>query len=526
MEQERTILRTHETRAEELRADIDKKLAIINQLRRIVETADPDERSGQIRDHFREFLADSLAAYPQAEQKVAAIASTLRRFREVQKKRQAIQDSLDTEAAEEFFTLQEEEEALRGKIEEMRDGGDVSFLMALYSGIDVLVEKNKLIAELKDRPEELSARLSKLIFPQGDRQFDPSHISSIYKEAFDVMVIVSDEYFRSFPYVEKGTKGRHLPDTPFSLVRQQQEQSKEKIIMKHEKIHNLLEGFVSAPEINPYEYVRQHYDTLEKLERMKKEGMLNERMGLEEMQKQRILALRALPIIDSLHHEFLADLDGIEEHIVVPSRTFLPLEDRPFTGLNTVARQQEKVVGFLEEQANARDDLEIAEATALLAIDVDGALEKAKYRLREALFIGQRTACQEEVEALAALIKPSEFRKLERYLKARLGQETFQLYAAIYSFCVRETLSRKELQGLLAVKDQVTEEDKALVKEKCRRILDGDEDFYGTPVASLEELGDYIDELEKLFNVFEIEKEAQDEIFEILMALAKELPDG
>lgn len=428
--------------------DLEKKAKIISDLSKRISEVENAYAPFEV---ISDFLYDICRNEPEAYQGLQRCYSLTIKYEQLK------------ERSEHELDLQEKAEDILTKLNKLYSSDEnIQFLRFLSDGVAMLKNKYDEIKGVGGNKKLIEDSLEKALFPEGENKLERSSIKVIEVSAFGVDVIMEKDYFEilveKFLDKEKNNKDEiekrkrntqalHKPNSFFNIYKEGEEDIEDS--RRHERIHNILEGFFSPLAAYPFSLIKDKFSLFDK-------------QGGVEKTKQDILSFSPSECVNLLLPEMLADIESVEKGLSSS------INEEQMEGFSTARNQISWIKDFLSERIKEESDEEIKKFCEEFSKKIDKKFDKAASVMRRVLFIENELGKEFifMVHALLVMMKPINFYHIETYLKSQCGKERYEGYASIYYILFEETIYKKGLRSLLTIKEEISENLKERLREK------------------------------------------------------------
>lgn len=444
---EKIKFKSSEVREGQILLDLEKKAKIINSLSKLISEV---ENARAPFEAISDFLYDICRNEPETYRGFQEYYALIREYGQLKEK------------SEHDLGLKEKAESILEKINALRSDSNIEFFEALSDGVAVLKNKYDGIKGMDKGDETVKNLLEKTLFPEGENKLERDSIKYIKVSAFGIDVTVEKDYFKILIKKDEGdekknTKAFHQPGSFFSIYSYGEEKDMEDS-RRHERVHNILEGFFPPLIAYPSFFIKNGF------------SLLDEYGDIEQI-KQTILSFSPSECVNMLHEEMFANIERIEENLFSdPPISFIGKERRK--GFGTAGNEIYLITNFLKKRLVEECDEEIRKFCAEFSEKIDEKFDEAASIMRRVLFIGNELKLEFMVHSLLAMIKPTKFHHIETYLKSQCGKERYTEYLLIYGLLFEETITLEELKSLLETKEGIPDHLKKRLREKILKNKD------------------------------------------------------
>ena len=311
---------------------------------------------------------------------------------------------------------------------------DVRFLFGIYVTLQNLAQKNKMVHLVREDPDvglevnlqminrirQLTAAVSHTEWPQ---LITKEEVKEVRYDPFNVHLILPREAYARV--AEGASRGKHFTGTHVNLISEGEHTER---IIKHERVHNMLDGFRSGVLVGAYP---------ERLGTRPEEVQSPVASEADDPGATRHITkvlrdARAPDLLNYLHEELLAAMEEAEEAGFVGRLRKAPLREGAeplpsFQGHSfaTAARDFHELLTFLEAQASQTRFEDFAEACVKLRNDLEAEWETLVSTIRSSLERAKAISGEAHlaVHSLFYLLKPSQYRVVPKYLDRKYGKE-------------------------------------------------------------------------------------------------------
>lgn len=393
-------------------AGLETKLALVTELREIIETTEPDTPLGEIRRRFAEFRSGALEVIERLDPDASrAIREGREQRRSLAERQRAYTDLTKPDPGDAF------ERPAR-----YVDRGNARFVLALEDALSSLLRKQLFVERVKKAPEPLHKELR---FVCG---FPPASIVRYDFAPFGVNVVIDldkvPKRYREDYQGRRTTLGIHPTGTALniSFVKDPEESS---TVMAHEQVHNLLDS------LRPFRLMLPDNGYRGELKRVAADIRAGKFEGdpvryLEKFHPKRLLSLS--------HEELLAEFELARDELGrLPSDwgTLSPEQAnrsvRSYFGkLSTAGINLRATLRNIERFSDRLAGSDAAEAGDDIVFRTRKGFRQAVESLRCALFVAERSGDEdlvEQVRSASLVLRPSQWKFLGTYLRGTLDSE-------------------------------------------------------------------------------------------------------
>lgn len=436
---------------------------------------------------------------------------------QLQESRQAILDEhgwddTDMESYEDpaILRLDDEQDKLGRQLAAYRQDDDVRFLSNIEQTIENLLEKNKYLHAVGFNKQAIVADLERFGCP-----IPPEAVVKVKGTPFDAAIILKEGAYDEVAV--RHSQGVHLRHTPYTLVRYTESREALGDVMAHERLHNLFDSAegIRAPRASLGEALRDRIHSLRFFVHEKPMLLLAKNAA------EAIVNKRPSFYLDNVQEELLAEAGAA--HVAGfglsgPRKPERVSADFIFAvnSLATAGRELEDLVTTLESAPAIAEYHEpwFEEACKKHADDIRRATVQLASELRKDFGITDRLGEEagDELVGLLVLLRPSQYRHIERFLEYRHGKEAVQQAAEQYRFVEefdfhKEALA-KQVERLRSGAVRLTDYDVSMMVDQVSS-LNRLTDAGILALASLDECRSYISELTALLELMGVKDAAE-----------------
>lgn len=417
---------------------------------------------------------------------------------------------------DEVFSYDPEAYQTLPEAKEIGENGDARFLRALREGCASLIRKFEYRKEIQNNREKLFERLETSLFSKEKRKrkVRRDKIKDIRFDPFAVNIIFNATYFSRLRKEAFNWWGFHIHGTPFNIIRALAKEQNLSSTIEHEKIHNFLEGFLPSVEIYPSKRLASVLINIPKLR------LIGAPQTVIEKEKELLFKLSSSSLVNQLHEEMIADIDGVDTFSLVPffKEELFEERKRANIGFATAAREMEKMTSLLEAGSEDKDET-VRAFCHTLNTQINERFNRAAQIMRKLLFVSHKLGSELEVRALLTLLEPTKFHHIDHYLTSSYGKEAYRGFASLYEIILDQPISLSRLQNILSVTDRLSSRDKRMLKGQLQDFRFAYQDIPQFNLRGLEDMRQYNSAIETLSSKLDISpgfsKEFQENMMEI-----------
>lgn len=505
-----------ETKEKTLLSGLDQRVRITRGLWKTLESVEledgPEEVEKIISDYVNEikpcFSKETLINLEEWE-------SLEEEGEKIEKELRALEATPESEKSEEekerYEELIDRQEDVLDEISFLKEKDiDLEFLKNLDEAAKDLINKNKYIKEIlaKNGKEAfIEEFLSKC------QEIMPSE-EIPKKESFNEVIVGPFSVIFSLKEEKKKeneiTLGSHFCKTPFIALwnfdKSSTEKEKESLIW-HEKVHNYL-ATVSLRE--SFKGFRHFERRLKKCQKLINEGQEPETI---EREKETLKESKVSDFINEQHEEIVAEISSKKEVLSAITKhklrregykgEFNSTEVIDFLGFEGLCKEF-STAGFkikeasknLEKEAKAAESEEIKEICLNLKEELEKELIKVAKNIISAKRISEHLGreAEEKIEFLFLILKPTQYRHIDNYLKHIYGKEEIEAikdkFDLVDNFSLTPSCVNKALK--------LVEKGIVFSQEEKDKLMNAFFYFVMPEIGSLEEMRSFSSSLEKL----------------------------
>lgn len=435
---------------------IDKKVGIITAFRSELDACTLQDPQDRVQQRLQGFLSGVIQQFPpdviDGYQKYQALDARIKT---------ATRDSISLGS-----DWEDDEER-----ERLLQNPDVRFLATMRQLTDDLVRKNQQVHDFIAKPDTLKPILSEL----GERGFALDRAKDIRYQPFSITFIVDRPDLPS----SADYAGLHFSGTPFNIALDRGVATERTV--RHEEIHNRIDGAKALESIDPRKIVKGKFDRLEKTSPI-----------MARILKIDLMKLRPAELVNHLQNEMLAHVQTAEtdrfqtnyadivQAAGLDEGTFKMMFDgtndlNRYAGIfSTAGRRMLELLQFLDQQAKTAKDPDIRESSRSLRKKVGDMFTGSVMSIETGLSIGARISEDAHLAThmLLYVLKPSQYHHINRFLRYKYGNAAVE--AAIESKALGDLLSfyPEELKVFVAQaekqKGKISPVDKEKIEERIR----------------------------------------------------------
>lgn len=504
---------------------LDRKINFIKGIKKLIDGIELNEDVNVVETKIRRYLEQMLPQNIEVFQGLAKIEELEKELDTVINRLNDLTNKEKTSftKSKEFNDLELRRDELLKNIDSLKIkyGPDFEFLDAVRSGLNLLIRKFRFIQKIKDDNERIIEELNKDLFGEEDAEegengegekIDKNTVKKIIVSPFSINVILEKKFFNNVIKVIKekegpDTVGFHLAGSPFNVIMDDENQDILSETINHENIHNLTEGFLSLNR-SPLGIIESALERADKIKALNPPRMI---MEIAERYKKEVMRAPIIFFIDQLHGEIIADIERVERFEFLIKNLYLTRgieKKRRYVGFTTAQNEIIGIKKLLIKAIMTDTDIEIRENCNRLLRGIDKAFDRAITYMRKALFISRYINYQLEVHSLIALLKPSKFRHIERYLKYRCGNTLYEGWSSFYRFLSEFDASLNTMKAIASIKDNLPERERSLLKEELESV----QDFFifaeeaKLEDGSIDDIRNYIDIIESFDSILHFEQ--------------------
>lgn len=316
------------------------------------------------------------------------------------------------------------------EIAELLRNDDIRFLSNASSVTESLRHNSHQVEGLRKSREETLVALQQAL--GSDDPIHPADVRDIRYGRFEVHVVLSRQGFEKInPYKSKSqisAGGFHITDTPFSVLSSDLGPSLD-WASRHESTHMFLDG--ASDDVRIFDVDALAKDT--------EDASNTEDVERNISSRQRLKHLSVNNIMDGLHQELLANLEFFEadnygENMIPPGQgsaedpfdTFLHYAENT----STAGKQAEAISTLFEKYSESGVDPELRMLLKQRVTQFERVYIRVNETIRTALEVGKKMSQQDptskaytEVHTLLYLLRPSQYRHIQRFLEHKYGAD-------------------------------------------------------------------------------------------------------
>lgn len=386
---------------------LEKKIIIIKYIKQLIDQTNAVEEIADVNKRFDEYLEEVFSQYPEAYERKEKIDILWEKAHTTHERLEVFsetEENFSKEEEAEIADLKKAQDKLFAEIDILKKDEEVFFLASLQNGIALLEEKFSSLRKMEESDALLMAELEKALFSTNDdavgSRLDQRMIKHMVIDKFDTRVVFDKKYFTNqLAQKDKYVAGLHYGETPFIAIR---EDANTPLIMEHEKIHNILDGFFPK-NYAPSRLLKMY------LENSSSSAEHSKQTIKQSIEQEKIFTITPQALIDNLHEEMIADLDRVEAHLL----------NDGIVEFSTAQAEIYDMKEILTVISRSSDDENVQKHCLFLKEGVEKAFACAARLMREALFISQNLGNEVEVHALLVLLKPSKWHHIKSYFASR-----------------------------------------------------------------------------------------------------------
>lgn len=421
-----------EIKRDEILSPIGRKVDVILDLRRVIGSVTLEDTPSKVGVQLNSWFNQVVSSFsPETQEGFTQHRKIEKELVELQGKRPSAKN------VEEISSRSE----IQGRLAE---NPDVLFLLNMAYVVQDLIGKNETIHNMKD---DLRTN-----FPEVPWK----NVRDTLISPFSITFIVDKDF------LGKGIRGRHWRETPLSFVADNLSRDEKRHTVKHEEIHNVLDGAQSIGEQTSVD--DRLWRTQSRIKRyfeLKKLGAPNE--ILQDGWRMVVDILSPFMTLNSLHEEILAGIESAvrldfgDSDIGSSAKLAKIIGDKFLltTGsLATAGNRATKWNKFLMIEHQIQTDPEVRQVLEKAGIEFRKLFNMSIDSARKALAIASRTEEETEIVAhtLLYILPPAKFKHALRYLNYRYGDGISQAVSDIEKteFIMKKDFTVGSLEKMIA----------------------------------------------------------------------------
>ncbi|MST03974.1 MAG: hypothetical protein EXS49_00165 [Candidatus Pacebacteria bacterium] len=412
-----------ESRKDAIIEKLDKKAEIIAEFKKLTDSISLETPHEEVRLKLRDYLKNIKTSFSEEMGFMLDKYNLLYlKFKEISYEL----ESSDTDLSNERIL---ENEIVCGEMIDIEKNDDVYFLIELERIIEDLIVKNKFIKENQDKEgfflEDIKTRKEEGEMLTGEE---------FSRGPFDIVFLTDDEIAINKRYCG----GYHIGNTPYSVVKNNENIKRRDITIEHEKIHNLLDGVFSMSTSN-INHIKN------RIERYKRLVNLNAPKNIIDNEKGLIMGTSFKEIIDDSHNEIMATVKNTySEYFDMWTQEALSMAifnnssrnakfstnldfnfENASNNLSTAGKDAGRFVEFLENEIKGEKDDDLLDFYKKLLKDFKDVFVNIYKNIILNMKYAKRLENDDYLKtySLFAILKPYQYRHIATYIESKQNKE-------------------------------------------------------------------------------------------------------